>query len=368
MLEVLKYEVLGKLPPLMHMEDGSAVTPQNWRQRRAQLYKTAIELQYGTLPPEPEFLEIETTYIGDRWSNYRITSGTRAHPTSFMMRVGHPVSTKEKKPFPVIVDGDGGFGYFTRSDFIDPPMEAGIGWVLFDRTEIAPDVKEAGRTAPIYQAYPNCNFGAIGAWAWGYSRCVDAVLQLGLADPACIVFTGHSRGGKTAMLAGAVDERATIVNPNETCAGACSCYRIFMEAVNHNGIVKHSEMLSDLLRQFDFWMGDGLKQYADDPTSLPFDEHFLKAMVAPRTLFVSEAVHDIWANPIGSWQTTLAAGEAFKLLGAEDQLYWYFRDGGHGQTEQDIRMLVNLICHKREGTPLSKDFFRRPFEEKEPIF
>lgn len=368
-LEVLKYDVLGRLPPLMRMEDGREIgTEAEWQERRKELYRSAVELQYGTLPPPPEFLEIEELFVGNTWSNYRITSGTRACPVSFIMRVGRPFGVPVGERFPVIVDGDVCFGYQTRSAFIDPPMEAGIGWVLFDRTEIAPDVREAGRNAAIYRAYPERTFGAIGAWAWGYSRCVDAVLKLGLADPDCITFTGHSRGGKTAMLAGVTDERAGIVNPVQTCAGSCSCYRISMEALNHLGIVKRSEMLSDLMRNYDFWMGEGMVEYADDPTRLPFDAHYLKALIAPRTLFVAEAVHDVWANPIGSWQTTLAAGEAFRLLGAEDALYWYYRDGGHDHSEQDVRMLVNLICHKKDGTPLNGDFFRRPFEEREKIF
>ena len=61
LLHVTKYEVLGKLPDLMTFEDGTPVrTPTDWPRRRAELYKTAVELQYGTMPPKPEFLEVET--------------------------------------------------------------------------------------------------------------------------------------------------------------------------------------------------------------------------------------------------------------------------------------------------------------------
>lgn len=368
MLEVLKYEALGRLPDLFRFENGNAVeTPADWEARRKELYKTAVELQYGTLPPEPEFLEVEPLYVGKEWSTYRITSGRRSMPVSFVMRVGRPKSVPEGR-FPVIVDGDGCFGYFTRSEFIDPPMEAGIGWALFDRTEIVPDNKEAGRNAPLYRAYPEYTFGAVGAWAWGYSRCVDALIKLDLVDPSCITFTGHSRGGKTAMLAGVVDTRATIVNPVETCAGSCSCYRVKMQAIDAKGRLRSNETLADLMENFGFWMGQGMYEYADDPAKLPFDAHFLKAMVAPRTLFVAEAVHDIWANPLGSWMTTVAAGEVFKFLGVEDNLFWYFRDGGHDHAGQDIQMLVNLILHKRNGENLSTDFFRRPFEAPELLF
>ncbi|MBQ9760780.1 MAG: hypothetical protein IJW16_05475 [Clostridia bacterium] len=368
MLDVLEYKVLGNLPDLFTNDNGKkVVSREDWESRRAELYRTAVELQYGKLPPKPEFLEVEPLFVGSTWSTYRILSGKREMPVSFVMRVGRPASAPEGS-FPVIVDGDGCFGYFTRSEFIEPPMKAGIGWALFDRTEIAPDNKNAGRSAAIYRAYPEYDFGAIGAWAWGYSRCLDALIKLELVDLSSVTFTGHSRGGKTAMLAGVCDERATIVNPVETCAGSCSCYRTQTTAIDARGRIKSSEMLSDLMRNFPFWMGQGMQEYVDHPEKLPFDSHFLKALVAPRTLFVAEALHDIWANPLGSWMTTMAAGEAYKLLDAEKELFWYYRDGGHDHAAEDIQMLLNLILHKKDGIPLSENFFRRPFKAPELLF
>jgi hypothetical protein len=67
-----------------------------------------------------------------------------------------------------------------------------------------------------------------------------------------IAFSGHSRGGKTAMLAGVLDERASIVNPNATCAGSASCYRVHVKAEDDDGKVGPSETLDDLIRNFDF--------------------------------------------------------------------------------------------------------------------
>lgn len=368
-LEVLEYETYGRLPELLKMNDGTDVCDaRDWERRKKEIYQTAVELQYGKQPPAPDFLDVALLFQGKPWRTYRITTGTRKNPVSFTMRVGVPQTISAEEKFPVIVSGDLCFGLVYNRDYIEPPMNAGIGWAIFDRTELVPDNKEDGRNGPLYQAYPDYDFGAIGAWAWGYSRCVDALLKLDLIDPDFIIFTGHSRGGKTAMLAGVLDERASIVNPNETCAGACSCYRVRMTAVTDQGTVRRSEMLDDLMKNFGFWMGKGMYDYVGKPETLPFDEHFLKALVAPRTLYVSEAVHDIWANPLGSWQTTMAAGEAFKLLGVPENLYWYYRDGGHGQTEQDIKMLVNLILHKKEGTPLSDTFFRRPFDAPALLF
>ena len=365
-LQVTSYKVLGKLPDVFTMDNGEKLTePSRWQERRAEIYKTAVELQYGTMPPSPEFLEVETLYVSKGSNSYKITTGPKSHPVSFRMQIFHPDTEK----YPVIVDGDGCFAYSTHTDFVSTMTENGIAFALFDRTELAHDIKGEGRRhGLLYEAYPEYTFGALGAWAWGYSRCVDALLKLGLIDPNMIVFSGHSRGGKTAMLAGVLDERAAIVNPNDTNAGSCSCYRIHMTALNEKGEDKKSETLADILSRFDFWFGEGMAEYADREEKLPFDCHFLKAMVAPRTLFISEAVHDIWGNPLGSWMTTMAAKEVYKFLGAEDNLYWYFRDGRHKHDLEDVQMLVNLIKHKKDGTPLNENFFRRPFDAPELIF
>lgn len=368
-IKITEYEVLGKLPDPFLKPDGTRVkTAEEFNEHKKELYKTAVELQYGTQPPKPEFLDVELLHGGKGWrsSHYRITTGKKDKPISFLMRVYVPV-TKEKCP--VIITGDLCFDYFRTDEYLEYLLNRNIGFVTFNRLELANDVwQQTGKIGPLFDLYPEYTFGAIGAWAWGYSRCIDALEKLDLFDLSCIAFTGHSRGGKTAMLAGALDERAAIVNPNATCQGACSCYRIHMKAITEGGIEKESERLKDLVTRFDFWMGEGLNDYMDCEEKLPFDSHYLKALVAPRTLFISEAASDIWANPIGSWMTTMAAKEVFKLYGKEDNVYWYFRKGYHFHKPEDIHMLANVIKHKTEGEPLSDNFFVTPFKQPELIY
>lgn len=361
MLQVTEYTTLGKLPPLLRFEDGTAVeSPEDWPRRRKELYKTAVELQYGVMPPAPEFLEVEIVYRCATAYSLQITTGPRSHPIRFYVRVMLPPDAKDA---PIIVDGDMCFDYAFDSEFLGLALRNHIGWAFFDRTQLAHDIQNEGRCkGQLYEAYPECTCGAIGAWAWGYSRCVDALLQLGLVKEDRIVFTGHSRGGKTCLLAGVLDERAAIVNPNETCAGAGACYRVHMRAVVPNGEEQRSETLADLMRNYGFWMGEGMYDYTECEEKLPFDCHFLKALVAPRTLFMSDAVHDIWGNPLGTWQSSVATQPAYHLLGADERLLWYFRDGDHAHAHEDVRMLVEVIRHTFYGEPLSDSFFRRPFE------
>ncbi len=364
LIKITKYEVLGKLPNPFIMEDGGiADTKEKWAKQRKYLYKSAIELQYGTQPPEPEFLEVDRLYKN---CSFKITTGKRDNPISFYMRVFVP---NGNGPFTAVIDGDMCFPYMLNPEYYTKFTSQGIMLVLFDRCELAHDISSEGRGhGRLYEVYPEYTFGALGAWAWGYSRCVDALEKLGIADMNLITFTGHSRGGKTVALAGALDERAAIVNPNATCAGACSCYRIHMSAIKENGNEYRNETLADLLTGFPHWMGEGMQEYKYREQDLPFDCHYLKALVAPRTLFVSEAASDMWSGPVGAWMTTMAAAEVYKFLGVEENLLWYFRRGEHFHHLDDIDMLVNIILHKRDGVPLNDYYFITPFKQPELIF
>jgi hypothetical protein len=297
---------------------------------------------------------------------FRITAGSKEKQVSFRVMVLLP--QEGEGPFPVIVDGDGCFPYHLSEEYREAALSRGVAWAIFDRTELAPDIFAEGKTGPLYNVYPRpqYTFGAFGAWAWGYSRVVDALEQLKdeipLLDLDWILFCGHSRGAKTAMLAGVLDERARIVNPNSTCAGGCSCYRIHMAGEYLGAPEKPSETLERLYARFPFWMGDGMAEYTEREEDLPFDSHFLKALVAPRVLLDSEAAGDLWGNPIGSWQTTMAAKEVWKFLGAEENLYWSFRPGFHKHLPRDVSNLVDLLFHLKDGVPLTEDFFRLPFD------
>lgn len=384
LIEITKYTIDGKLPDPFLFDDGTRVaTKEDWVRRREEMYKTVIELQYGTMPPKPEFVEVEPMYLGGRPSVYRVTSGTRAHPVSFNMYL-FKANSSEKAP--AVISGDMCFDYCYDKEYIDTFTENGINFVAFNRTELAPDIagynvggldKESGEYAEskkildhltdvdcggqLKAAYPEYTFGALGAWAWGYSRCVDALIYLGNVDANTIAFTGHSRGGKVAALAGALDERAAIVNPNASCSGGYGSYRIHIEATKEDGSVAKSEPLKNIHINFPSWLGKEMREYIGREDELPFDSHHLKAMVAPRVLFVSEAASDIMANPVGTWQTSLAAGEVYKFLGCEENLIWYFRRGVHRHAIEDIEQLVNVIRHVKYGESLNDKYFKLPF-------
>lgn len=376
MTKITDYRVLGKLPDPFLSEDGARLTdPTEWQSRRKEIYRHAVELQYGTIAPAPEVVEIEMLHSKPHRARgvAYVHAGTKEKKATFKIHFVFPLDRKEGERFPTIITGDACWEYYMNKDYIDAALEQRCGFVFFDRTELAHDLRSEGRGhGQLYDLYPDETFGAVGAWAWGYSRVVDALEKSDIPyDPDWIIFTGHSRGAKTAALAGALDERARIVNPNNTCAGACGCYRVHMDGQYLDDEPFRSETLKDLYDKFGFWIGEGMGEYRECEEKLPFDTHFLKAMIAPRVYYESNAAGDIWSNPVGSWQSDRAAFEVWKFLGVPERFIWSWRIGYHDQTPHDISMLCNVLHHVKDGEPLYEDqFFRVPFDpaDFEPIF
>ena len=172
--------------------------------------------------------------------------------------------------------------------------------------------------------------GAISAWAWGYHRAVDCLIQQPEIDGSKIIVHGLSRLGKTALWAGANDERiAMTVSICSGCCGAKMTRRHF------------GEDLGWLLFWRKYWFVPGLCDYIDHDTEIPFDQQQLMAAIAPRKLYVASADKDDYADPAGefaaaqcasaAWNSALksAAFPASNCGAGDDSVRYFLRPGEH---------------------------------------
>ena len=339
-------KILEGFPDIFLCNDGTALqSPDQWPKRREELLNAIVPLLYGGLPPQPEVLRVSKLFHHRNFYTYLIEAGTQERLVSFELRLHLP---QGEGPFPVILTGDGCFACCTEQ-VIQEANRRGFMVAIFNRLMIARDnYEKADYTGGIYDVYPGSRFGAIAAWAWGYHRCVDTLEQMEFADSNCIAITGHSRGGKTTLLAAATDPRILFTQDNASgaCGGGCFRYEQYVsqeEMRKYNIEDPRSERLEDLYPIVPYWLGQDIWQYIGKEYQLPFDQHFLKAAIAPRWLLQTNSLDDIWANPKGSYQTHLAAKEVYRFLNVEDRIASVYRYGPHDHRFEDFYHFFDFI-------------------------
>jgi len=249
-------------------------------------------------------------------------------------------------PFPVMVNGDGCWRYLS-DDVLKMFNQRGYAAAQFNRTVIMPDVTETYRDCHLWRTNEAADYRAIAAWAWGYHRVADFLVGMDTYDAQRIGTCGHSRGGKTALLAGATDERFTLVSTNGSGCGGAGCLRY---------IQKDAETIDRITTTFPFWFADRFAEYSHRETELPIDAHDLKALVAPRPLLSTEAFDDIWASPAGTLLAHEAARPAYALHDAAEGIAIHFREGTHRHDIEDWTALLDFADMQWFGRDVTTRF------------
>lgn len=197
---------------------------------------------------------------------------------------------------------------------------------------------------------PERDSGAISAWVWGIQRGLDYLETVPEIDRHRIAVHGHSRLGKTALWAGAVDQRIALTVSN--CSGTCGA------KLSHRYFGENFEWI----RLWNsHWFRPTFDEYVQRDLEYPIDQHMLMAAIAPRLLYVASGSLDDYADPRGEFEAAVAATPAWRIIGGSglgtttfppcgkligNEIGYYLREGVHDFTPENWKVLMDFADAK----------------------
>lgn len=188
---------------------------------------------------------------------------------------------------------------------------------------------------------------ALSAWAWGLSRMLDVMKTFPELQQAKIILHGHSRMGKASLWAAAHDPRFDAVITIQSGEGGAALLRR-----------NFGEGIEPITNRFPHWFLPSFAKYAGNESSLPFDQHILLGLIAPRPLLVSSAEEDRWADPKGEFLSAKGAGAVYQLYGKKgimeekmpdreimvgNRVRYFIRKGKHEVNDLDWDYFLKFI-------------------------
>ncbi len=338
------------LPEALKMEDGTEVkTAQDWlEKRRPEIFKLFQDNIYGTVPPKFESMTFTVENVKKDARNGKATrkevvinfngkpDGIKARMLVYIpnnrpagskvpaflglnFRGNHTITDEPDVTItPAWVPNEPDLGRINNKSTeasrgkslgrwpIDLVLDKGYALCTIYTGEIAPDTASKyleGVDSLFSEKKDDRSWGAIGMWAWGLSCGLDYLYTDPDIDGSKVAVIGHSRLGKTALWAGAIDSRFALVVSNNSGCGGAALYR--------RRVGETMKIMSKNLR---YWFCEQINRFVDKENELPVDMHELIALEAPRPIYVASANLDMWADPKGEFLSACAAAPVYALF------------------------------------------------------
>ena len=317
------------LPDPLEWSDGSGRIGSftDWSMRRGEIAKEIQHYEIGTKPTvnpddvkaemDGNTLKVAVTVNGQTLN----LSATIEYPTvgeaPYALMIGTsgislPAQLFKERPIARMTFSESQVNNY--SQFGSP---AGRGNYAFDK--LYPELKDNG---------------AYSEWAWGLSRLIDGLQQLGpevtKIDTEHIGVTGCSYAGKMALFCGAFDERVALTIAQEPGGGGAAAWRYSRW---HNA-QPDAEGVEGLDNTDYNWFMESLKaNYSGkDVSYLPHDHHELAAMVCPRALLMLGNPDFAWLADPSGYVSMNGAVKVWEQFGIEDRV-GYSIVPGHGHCQ-----------------------------------
>ena len=308
-------------------------TKERWENQRKKIKELFLKEEYGFLPEKIEpTIEIEKQGINfagkAEWESVFFTFERNGKSHTVRTELILP---KEKKNIPVFLFLD--FEAKVPSKYlpVEEILDGGFGMLAFCYQDVTTD--DSDFTNGLCGLFDKCDCGKIALWSYMASICMDYLEKRSEVGRVAII--GHSRLGKTALLTSALDNRFTLTCVNDSGQSGASISR---------GKTDENESIKKITDTFPFWFCKNYFKYIDKEDTLPFDQHMLLALVAPRHLMIGGAIKDVWADNEGQFISCYLASPIWKLYGKNG-----FVHKGKLPEAGDKLLDGEITFHLREG-------------------
>ncbi len=323
-----KLQVVNKLPnPFQFFgSDRKVKTRSDWKERRAEMLRMVQHYSSGPAFPQTynarvENLKVKKIYNG-KATHYTasLAVGPR-HSIQYELEYIMP-NTAGPKPLLLYICPRAEFANESipwREKMIDRGYA--FAWVFVGRFQ---GYKAHG---PVKDAFPEIKGNTMMAWVWAVNEMIDYLEKTHKIDK--VIVTGTSRFGKTAAMAGALNERIDLTVP--VCGG--------FGVRRFNGKDQKQPASAFANR---CWSNDVFPTFAGQLNKLPIDQHFVGALIAPRGLLAIMGAENEDKN-IGHIEAYESLIPVYEWLGAKDKLGLYnHAPVGHAFVEDDYFTILDF--------------------------
>jgi dienelactone hydrolase len=304
-------------------------SPAGWQKRREEIRAKFEHWVTGTMPPAPG--NVRATVTGTRQDGgvtlreVKLEFGPD-HKGTLRLELLIPPG---KGPFPVFLTN-----HARNRPWVYPPVRRGYISCVYHAAD--PNYGEPDDSEAYIELYPDYDFTTLARWAWASSRAVDYLVTLPEVAKGQIGITGHSRGGKAALISAAFDERIGAVIPSSGNTGECDPWRFTSDPFGN-------ETIEQITSNFPHWFHPRLRFFAGREHKLPLDQNELMALVAPRGNMMYSSYSESQGNSFGFEQMYRSVARVYKFLGKPENLWLHLRSGEHATTAADVENFIDFF-------------------------
>lgn len=361
--------------PLVTIEGKKVSTVEEWQNvRRPQIMGMFASTIYGRVPVPESPIEVEyqiqtedKEFFDGRCTKKIVLATYSNDRGKVSMHIALFVPNNANEPVPVLLGNDFGgineksmdmsniqaYGRLQNGVPLIDMFAKGFGLALIQGGEVIRDeVMFRNSVQQLFykgtQTMPKADeWGVIAGISWQLSRAMDYLETEKSVDNSKVAILGFSKLGKSTMWAGALDTRfAMVLSQNSGAGGAAIWRRNFGENLKY-------------MTRFPHWLCDNAKKYVGREADLPVDQHMLVACLAPRPVYITSGINDMWADNLGEYVSAYHATPVYELFGLQGQttkerprvnepannraLSYSIRSGAHGYETTDWTEYLNFM-------------------------